>query len=272
MKLKKVILALGLGACIMMTGCGSTQAANNSGGGSSSEGKEIQAIKDRGVLKVGVKVDVPKYGYKNPTTGQMEGFEIDLSRAVAKKILGDENKVEFQGVTAKTRGPLLDNGEVDMVAATFTITDERKKSYNFSDSYIKDGLGLLVKKSSGASSLKDLNGKTIGVAQSSTTKAALEEEAKKQGLTLKFSELGGYPELKAALDSGRINCFAVDASILNGYVDDSTVILDDRYNPQEYGIASKKDNTELAKVINEVVNDMKTSGEIDKLIAKWEIK
>ena len=272
MKLKKVILALGLGACIMMTGCGSAQSANSSGGSSSSEGKEIQAIKDKGVLKVGVKVDVPKYGYKNPTTGQMEGFEIDLSRAVAKKILGDENKVEFQGVTAKTRGPLLDNGEVDMVAATFTITDERKKSYNFSDSYIKDGLGLLVKKNSGALSLKDLNGKTIGVAQSSTTKVALEEEAKKQGLTLKFSELGGYPELKAALDSGRINCFAVDASILNGYVDDSTVILDDRYNPQEYGIASKKDNTELAKVINEVVNDMKTSGEIDKLIAKWEIK
>ena len=98
MKLKKVILALGLGACIMMTGCGSTQAANNSGGGSSSEGKEIQAIKDRGVLKVGVKVDVPKYGYKNPTTGQMEGFEIDLSRAVAKKILGDEKITNIRGV------------------------------------------------------------------------------------------------------------------------------------------------------------------------------
>ncbi|AQR94285.1 MULTISPECIES: transporter substrate-binding domain-containing protein [Clostridium] len=271
MKLKKVFLALGLGMCIMMSGCSSAQTASSSGG-SSSEAKEIQAIKDRGVLKVGVKVDVPKYGYKNPQSGQTEGFEIDLSKAVAKKLLGDENKVEFQGVTAKTRGPLLDNGEVDMVAATFTITDERKKSYNFSDSYIKDGVGLLVKKSLGAKSLKDLNGKTIGVAQSSTTKAALEDEAKKQGITLKYSELGGYPELKAALDSGRIDCFAVDASILNGYVDDSTVILDDRYNPQEYGIASKKDNTELAKVINGVVNDMKSSGEMDKLIAKWEIK
>lgn len=272
MKLKKVILALGLGACIMMTGCGGSQTASSNGGGNSSEAKEIQAIKDRGVLKVGVKVDVPKYGYKNPQTGQMEGFEIDLSKAVAKKILGDENKVEFQGVTAKTRGPLLDNGEVDMVAATFTITDERKKSYNFSDPYIKDGVGLLVKKSLGASSLKDLDGKTIGVAQSSTTKTALDEEAKKLGITLKYSELGGYPEIKAALDSGRVDCFAVDASILNGYVDDSTVILDDRYDPQEYGIASKKDNAELAKVINEVVNDMKTSGEMDKLIAKWEIK
>lgn len=267
MKLKKVLLGLGLGLCIMMTGCGSSSTNNNS-----SEAKEIQAIKDRGVLKVGVKVDVPKFGYKNPQTGQIEGFEIDLSKQVAKKILGDENKVEFQGVTAKTRGPLLDNGEVDMDACTFTITDERKKSYNFSDSYLKDGVGLLVKKSLGVSSLKELDGKTIGVAQSSTTKAALEQEAAKQGIKLKFSELSSYSELKAALDSGRIDCFSVDASILNGYVDDSTVILNDRYNPQEYGIVSKKDNTELAKVINEVVNEMKTSGEMDKLIAKWDIK
>lgn len=275
MKLKKIFLALGLGICIMMTGCGgaqSTSTSSNSSSTGSSEAKEIQAIKDRGVLKVGVKVDVPKYGYKNPQTGQVEGLEIDISKAVAKKILGDENKVEFQGVTAKTRGPLLDNGEIDMVAATFTITDERKKSYNFSDPYIKDGVGLLVKKSLGASSLKDLNGKTIGVAQSSTTKDALQKEAESQGITLKFSELAGYPELKAALDSGRVDCFAVDASILNGYVDDSTVILDDRYDPQEYGIASKKDNTELAKVINEVIDDMKSSGELDKLIAKWDIK
>ncbi|WP_297428751.1 transporter substrate-binding domain-containing protein [Clostridium sp.] len=272
MKLRKVFLALGLGICIMMAGCSSAPSTQSSTGANTTEAKEIQAIKDRGVLKVGVKVDVPKYGYKNPKTGEMEGLEIDLSKAIAKKILGDENKVEFQGVTAKTRGPLLDNGEIDMVAATFTITDERKKSYNFSDPYVKDGIGLLVKKSLGASSLKDLNGKTIGVAQSSTTKDALQKEAEKQGITLKFSELGGYPELKTALDSGRIDCFAVDASILNGYVDDSTVILDDRYNPQEYGIASKKDNTELAKVINEVINDMKSSGELDKLIKKWDIK
>lgn len=272
MKLRKVFLALGLGICVMMAGCSSASTSSSATGGNTVEAKEIQAIKDRGVLKVGVKVDVPKYGYKNPKTGEIEGFEIDLSKAIAKKILGDESKVEFQGVTAKTRGPLLDNGEIDMVAATFTITDERKKSYNFSDPYMKDGIGLLVKKSLGASSLKDLDGKTIGVAQSATTKKALEEEASKQGITLKFSELGGYPEIKAALDSGRVDCFAVDAAILNGYVDDSTVILNDRYNPQEYGIASKKDNTELAKVINEVITEMKTSGEIDKLIKKWEIK
>lgn len=268
MKFKKLILAIGIGLSMMMAGCGT----DSKDSGNSSESREIQVIKDRGVLKVGVKVDVPKFGYKNASTGEIEGFEVDLSKQVAKKIFGEENKIELQGVTAKTRGPLLDNGEVDMVAATFTITEERKKSYNFSDTYLKDGVGLLVKKSLGASSLKDLDGKTVGVAQSSTTKVALEDEANKQGVKLKFSEFGSYPEIKAALDSSRVDCFAVDASILNGYVDDSTVILDDRYNPQEYGIASEKENTELAKLINEVVNDMKISGEMDKLIQKWEIK
>lgn len=279
MKLKRLIIALGLGACMLMTGCGSSSSTSQSQGtdtsskaSSSAEGADIQKIKDNGVLKVGVKVDVPKFGYKNPDTGAIEGFEVDLSKQIAKKILGDENKIELQGVTAKTRGPLLDNGEIDMVAATFTITDERKKSYNFSDPYLTDGVGLLVKKDAGYTSLKDLNGKTIGVAQSSTTKKALEEEAANQGITLKFSEFTSYPEIKAALDSKRVDCFAVDASILNGYVDDNSVILDDRYNPQEYGIASKLDNKELAKVINEVVNDMKTSGEMDKLIEKWGIK
>ncbi|WP_396136421.1 transporter substrate-binding domain-containing protein [Clostridium sp. SHJSY1] len=250
---------------MMMAGC-------ESDSGNSQSGKGIQEIKDREVLKVGVKIDVPKFGYKNAKTGQIEGFEVDLSKQVAKEIFGDENKIELQGVTAKTRGPLLDNGEIDMVAATFTITQERKNSYNFSDSYLTDGIGLLVKKNLGASSFKDLSGKNIGVAQSSTTKIALEDEAKKQGITLKYSEFGSYPEIKAALDSGRVDCFAVDASILNGYVDDSSEILDDRFNPQEYGIASKKDNTELAECINKVVNNMKSSGEMDKLIQKWGIK
>lgn len=269
MKLRKLLILLGLGLCITMIACDSSTAKTDD---NSSQGKKIQAIKDRGVLKVGVKVDVPKFSYKNPSTGKIEGFEVDLAKQIAKKILGDENKVKLQSVTAKTRGPLLDNGEIDIAVCTFTITEERKKSYNFSDSYLTNGIGLLVKKNLGASSLKDLDGKTIGVAQGSTTKKALETEASKQGIKIKFSELASYPEIKVALDSGRVNCFAVDTSILNGYIDDSTVILNDRYNPQEYGIASKKNNTELTKIINELVNKMKKSGELDKLTEKWKIK
>lgn len=264
MKKLRVIIGLILAVTIVaLTGCGSSSASQKS---------DIEAIKDRGVLKVGVKVDVPKFGYKDPKTSKIDGFEIDLSKAVAKKIFGDENKIEFEAVTAKTRGPLLDSGDVDMIAATFTITDERKKSYNFSDPYFKDSVGLMVKKNSGIKDLKGLNGKTIGVAQSATSKQAIQEAAQKVGSNVKFLEFSSYPEIKAALDSGRVDCFSVDGSILYGYLDDSTEILQERFTPQEYGIASKKGNDELAKTINNTIDDMKKSGELDKLIQKWGIK
>lgn len=266
-------------ALAMFTACGTGTTASSAASGAQSaasagsavSGAAIEKIKQAGVLKVGVKADVPKYSYKN-TSGQFEGFEDDLAKKIAGKILGDESKVQFQAVNAKTRGPLLDNGEIDLVIATFTITEERKKTYNFSDPYITDGVGLMVKKDAGIKSLKDLNGKTIGVAQSATSKKALEDEAAKIGITLKFSEFGSYPEIKAALDSGRVQCFAVDASILNGYVDNNTVILDDRYSPQQYGVASKKGNDDLAAVVNSTIQGLKTSGELDKMIAKWGIK
>ena len=257
----------------ILAGCGgSTPAPAAKAPEAAAVAPGIKAIKDRGVLKVGVKVDVPKFGYKDPQTGKIDGFEIDLARALAKKILGDENKINVQAVTAKTRGPLLDNGEVDFVIATFTITEERKQSYNFSDPYFSDGVALMVKKSSGIQSLKDLNGKKVGVAQSATSKKALIDEGKKQGLNIQYLEFGTYPEIKTALDSGRIDCFSVDAAILFGYLDDSTTILPDRYSPQLYGIASKKSNTALANLANDTVNEMKASGDLDKLIQKWGLK
>ncbi|QJW47688.1 transporter substrate-binding domain-containing protein [bacterium BFN5] len=268
-KIVYLMMSLIIIAGLLVAGCGSSTPTNQAAGG---EAPEIKAIKDRGVLKVGVKVDVPKFGFKDPQTGKIDGMEIDLARKLAKKILGDENKIDVQAVTAKTRGPLLDNGEIDLVIATFTITEERKQSYNFSDPYFSDGVALMVKKNAGIQSLKDLNGKKIGVAQSATSKKALIDEVEKQGLKVQFLEFGTYPEIKTALDSGRIDCFSVDAAILFGYLDDSTTILPDRYSPQLYGIASKKANTGLAKLANDTVGEMKSSGELDKLIQKWGLK
>lgn len=277
MKLKKVLSIMGLSLILTMTGCGNSGSTTTNTTGDSSKttsttAADIQKIKDAGILKVGVKVDVPKFGYKDPATEKNEGLEIDIAKALAKEILGDENKVQFQGVTAKTRGPLLDNGELDMVIATFTITEERKESYNFSTPYFTDGVALLVKKDSGINGLADLDGKTVGVAQSATSKKSLEDAATEKNITLKFSEFASYPEIKAALDSGRVDAFSVDAAILNGYVDDSTVILPDRFTPQEYGVATKKSNTDLAKLVDDKIVEMKSNGELDALINKWEIK
>ena len=125
---------------------------------------EVDKIKKNKVLKVGCKEDVPGYGYLNPATNKHEGLEIEIAKAVSKKILGKEN-VKFTGVTAKTRGPLVDSGEVDMIAATFTVTDERRKLWDFSEIYMQDPIAIMVKKAAGFSSFKDLNGKTVGVSQ-----------------------------------------------------------------------------------------------------------
>jgi putative glutamine transport system substrate-binding protein len=275
-KLSLIGLVLVLVLSLVMVGCSSPASApSNNASGSSDAAKapaDLQAIKDRGVLKVGVKTDVPKFGYKDSKTGQIDGFEVDIAKAIANKIFGDPSKISLEGVNAKTRGPLLDSGEIDMVAATFTITPERKQTYNFSDPYYTDGVRLMVKKASGMQSLKDLNGKKIGVAQSATSKQAVQAEADKLGVKVDFLEFATYPEIKAALDSGRVQCFSVDGSILMGYLDDSTVILPDSFSPQEYGIATKKGNDGLAKLVNDTINEMKKNGEIDKLITKWGLK
>lgn len=232
---------------------------------------EVAAIKARGVLNVGVKADVPNFGYQELGSDTYEGLEIDLARKLAEAILGDANAVAFQPVTAKTRGPLLDTGELDLVIATFTIKPDRILQYEFSKPYFIDAIGLLVNKDSGIKSFADLAGKTIGVAQSATTKDALQAAADKVGMAISFAEFPSYPDIKAALSSGRIDCFSVDKSILNGYVDDTTEILADSFSPQPYGVAMKKGNVGLLAVVDETIASLRAAGTLDEMVAAWSL-
>jgi putative glutamine transport system substrate-binding protein len=231
----------------------------------------VESIKKAGVLKVGVKSDVPKFGLVNTGTGKYEGLEIELSKLIAKEMLGNAEKVEFTPVTAKTRGPLLDTGELDLVIATFTITEERRLTYNFSSTYYTDAVGMLVKKAAGLSGLKDCDGKVIGVAQSATSRKAIQEAADKLGVKISFAEFATYPEIKAALDSGRVNVFSVDKSILNGYLDAQSLILPDAFSPQEYGVASKLDNKALASYIDGIIQKWLKDGTIAGLVKQFEL-
>ena len=87
---------------------------------------------DPNVLRVGTKIDVPGFGFQNPETGNIEGFEVDIARELAKRIKGSPDALQVTGVNVTTRGAMLDNGTLDATLATFTITEERKRSYNFS--------------------------------------------------------------------------------------------------------------------------------------------
>ncbi len=230
---------------------------------------QVTAIVKRGTLRVGVKQDVPNFGYRDPKTNQYTGLEIEIAKKVADELGVD---VEFTPVTAQTRGALLDNGQLDMVAATFTITEERKKLYNFTTPYYTDANGFLVKKTSGISSWKDLDGKTIGVTQGSIQQGLLTDIAADKGITLKFTELGSNPEVVVSLAAQRVDAFSIDKSILSGFIGKSNDILEMSYNPSQYGIVTKKSNTDLHDYLDALVLEWEADGTLEAIYNTYGLK
>ena len=227
---------------------------------------QIQTIIDRGVLRVGVKQDVPNFGYRNPDTNEFEGMEIDIARAIADE-LGVE--IEFTPVTAQTRGLLLDNGQVDIVIATFTITEERKLLYNFTTPYYTDAVGFLVNKDSQLKTFEDLNGKRIGVAQGSITRKLISDLADQYGITVTFAELGSYPELSVSLRAHRIDAFSVDQSILSGYRGNQSQMMDFRFSASDYGIVTKLSNKDLNDYLNKLIHSLTIDGSLQAIYDKY---
>ena len=257
-----------------LAGCGS----GSKGSGSSSDSK-IATIKERGKLKCGVKKDVLGYGYLDTKTKKYEGLEIDLCYQIAAAVLGvsyeeavEKELCEFTDVTPKTRGPLIDNDQLDIIAATYTITDERKKSWDFSTPYRTDHVGILIKKNSGMSKMADLDGKIIGVSQGSTTKDLVLQmlEDEKIDATPEFKEFPDYPSIKSALDAGNVDAFAMDRSTLKTYTTDDCELLQPEieFGAQEYGVATKK-GCDLSKTVDDTIQQLQKDGWIDEKISKW---
>jgi aspartate/glutamate/glutamine transport system substrate-binding protein len=283
-KLSK-ILTLGvtvLMAASIFAGCGDEKKSADSGK-SSNVAEDVAAIKKRGVLRVGVKNVTKGFGYQDPATGKFSGLEVDLSEALAKKLGVD---VEYTPVTAATRTALLDSGDIDMVAATFTITPERKNSWDFTTPYYTDHVGVLVEKASGLKTLADLKGKVVGVSSGSTSAKALIKamidakiidgegfdpktfDAATWNKGVSFKQYADYPAISTALTSGEVQAFCVDKSILAIYCTDDRTFLKEQFAPQEYGLATKK-GSGMSKVAEEAVQGWLKDGTIKKLEAKY---
>lgn len=275
------LAAMGVAVGGSLAGCGGTGDGAAAGAGSSAgaAGSKLAAIRERGVLNAGVKKDVPGYGYFDPASGTYQGMEIDLSYQVAATIFGvsydearDQQLVAFTDVTPKTRGPLIDNDQLDIVCATYTITDERVKSWDFSDPYRTDYIGLMVKKRAGMKKIEDLDGKIIGVSQGSTTQGNIEQMLKGRGIDAapEFLAFSGYPIIKSSLDAGNIDCFAMDRSTLSGYMNETVELLQPevKFGEQNYGIASKK-GSDLSASVNQTVQECLASGWLDAEIEAW---
>lgn len=289
MKRLKKWLALGMAAAMsamLFAGCGSEPAEAEKTVKETTAEKDfpedVQEIVDRGVLKVGVKNAVEGFGYQDPLTNEYSGMEISLAKMIADYLGVD---VEYTAVTAATRTELLDSGDIDCVLATFTITDERKESWDFSTPYFTDHVTVLVEDSSGIESLADLMDKTVGVSSGSTSAKSLVEAMIEGGyLTgesfdaetfdpatwtdgVKFQQYDDYPTISTALSAGEVDAFCVDKSILAIYNTDGRSYIEEEFAPQEYGVATTK-GSGLSAVVDELVQEWLEDGTIDELITE----
>lgn len=258
------VMAVSLVACAG----GTKSAGQDPKQGSQPAAGPVEQIKARGKLVAGVKYDLNLFGLKDPASGKVEGFDIDLTKAIAKKIFGDETKLELKEVTSKTRIPMLKNGEIDMIVATMTITEDRKKEIDFSDVYFMAGQSLLVKKDSKINGLADLTkGTKVVTAKGSTSTANIREKSP----DTQVLEFENYAEAFTAMKAGQGDALTTDNALLYGMAkqDPNYRVVNETFTEEPYGIGMRKNEDELVKLVNSVLKEMKENGEYDKLYEKW---
>ena len=260
---------LSLLAVILLAGCGGGNDNDKAeeGGGKGKEEDVLAQVKEKDKIVFGVKNDTRLFGLKNPSTGEVEGFDIDIAKALAAEILGDENKVEFKEVTSKTRMALLNNGDIDAIVATMTITEDRKKEVDFTDVYFDAGQSLLVKKGSDIKGIDSLKGKKVLAVKGSTSSINIREKAP----DAQVLEFENYSEAFAALKSGQGDALTTDDSILYGMADEdpSYELVGGTFTEEPYGIAVKKGNSEFVEELNKALKSLKDSGKYDEIHDKW---
>ncbi len=177
----------------------------------------LDTVKQRGVLNCGTDNSAPGFGYLNTKTGEMEGLDVDMCRAVAAAVLGDARKVKFVVVTDKSRFNAVQTNQVDVVFAHTTVKPGRESAItvDFLPIYFYDGNGVMVKGTK-IKSVKELNGATICTTQGSATEQTLAGYIKAQGwnASTKVLTYENLEKLFAAMESGRCNGMATDRSAL----------------------------------------------------------
>lgn len=227
----------------------------------------LDQIKARGTLRVGVKYDAPPFGALNPRTNQVEGFDVDIARAIAAKLLGDAKKVELVQVTSQNRIPLVEGGDVDMFVATATVTPARLKEIDFSSVYYRSGQSLLVKKGSPVKSYRDLAGKAV----CSVTGSTPEQTIRRLVPTANVQTFETYPDCFQALLGGRVDAMTTDEGILIGYeqqAKDQTQLVGGTFTFEPYGIGIAKGNASLVRAVNAALAQIGRDGEWSKISEK----
>jgi glutamate transport system substrate-binding protein len=221
-------------------------------------------IQEKGEIAVGVKYDVPPFGFKNPQSGDIEGFDVDLGKAVADKL---GVKLKLVEAISDNRIPFIQRGTVDLVLSTMTINNERAAEIGFTDPYFIAKGRILVPEDSDIAGIEDLAGRKVCTALGSTYEETLKEEAPDADLRL----VDAYSECLELLQNGAVDAISTDDVILTGMIiqDDSLKLVGDELTVEPYGGGFKKDDTEFAEFLNGVVAEYKSGGAWQESYDRW---
>ena len=230
-------------------------------------GSTMAAIAERGRLVVGVDQNTFLFGYRNPATGQLEGFDIDVAREIARAIFGDPNRIDLRVVDASQREPALQSGQVDLVVRTFSITCARKENVAFSTVYYNANQRILALKGSGIDSAAALSGKRVCAVKGTTslgTLYALDPRPTLYGVS-------SWTDCLVMLQQGQVDAISTDDVVLAGLANqDPTVeLVGAGLGVEPYGIGVKKENTDLVRFVNGVLEQMRTDGTWERLYNTW---
>ncbi len=227
----------------------------------------LQDVRGRGKLTVGVKTDYPPLGFLDKK-GVNKGLDIDIAKALSKELFGNERRVEFVSVTSENRISLLTSGKIDLLAATLTITEERRKDVDFSIPYFITGQTMLVRADSKITKFQDLAGKKVATIRGSTGDIAIEEmvpDAERIKFKTNFEAL-------QALKEHRVEAFVQDFVLLfNLFQKNSGLKMAGLQpsRPGRYGLGVRKGDKEWLDFINATLTKMKETGDYEKLLDKW---
>jgi len=228
-------------------------------------GSFMATIRARGYLIAGVDQSTYHFGFLNPLTGQIEGFDIDMIKAVATAIFGDPGKVRFKAISDEQRIRDVTDGTVDIVAHTMTITCQRLQEVDFSSVYFDAGQRVLVLKNSTATSLDDLHGQKVCATRGSDSVARIQAH---QAIAV---QVPYWTDCLVLLQQGDVAAISTDDSILDGLVaqDPWTKIIGKPLSDEPYGLAISKQHPEFVRFVNAVLQQLRTNGQWAASYRHW---
>lgn len=274
--MKKQILALFMAAVMAgsLTACGSssadttTAAATTAAEAAADSKEETKAAAPEseaagGVLVMATNAEFPPYEYHDG--GEIVGIDVEVAGAIAEKL---GMTLEIEDIAFDSIIPELQSGKADIGAAGMTVSEDRLKNVDFSDTYTTASQVIIVKEDSDITGPDDLAGKYIGV-QLGTTGDIYASDYEAEGSTIERYNKGF--EAVQAMIQGKIDAVVIDVEPAKVFVaqNEGIKILDEALTVEEYAIAVKKGNTELLDKVNGALAELKESGELQAIIDKY---